>query len=280
VSSDGSIVVADGMPKRAEQMQPQHLSRQFPALRTITALILREVSTRFGRTPGGFAWAIMQPLATILILGAAFSLISRTPALGTSFILFKATGMLPYQMFQNTSSMIGKSLSFSGPLLAYPGVTWGDAFVARLILNVLVNVAITTLILTGIIVALDLTLILDWNKIVLAMTLGAVLGFGIGTLNCYLMERITIWANVWSIINAPMMIMSGVLIMYDDLPREAQEIIWYNPAIHITGLMREGFYSTYQPSYISITYVLTCAMIPMVLGLLLVRRYHRELLER
>ena len=51
--------------------------RSFPTLRTVAALVLREMSTRYGRTPGGFLWALLQPLATVLILGFAFSLLAR-----------------------------------------------------------------------------------------------------------------------------------------------------------------------------------------------------------
>ena len=257
---------------------PQRLRHR--AFRSISALVLREMATRFGRTPGGFAWAVLQPLAGIVILAFAFSLLAQSPSLGTSFVLFKATGMLPFTMFKTTSNLVGRSLSYSSGLLQYPGVHWIDALLARSLLNILVSVVVTILILTGIVVYEGLTLILDWPLIALSMSLAALLGVGIGTLNCYLFERITIWANVWSILTAPLMIASGVLILYEELPTFAQNILWYNPAMHITGIMRAGFYSTYQPSYISIPYVLFCSLIPLCIGLMLLRRYHLELLNR
>ncbi len=241
---------------------------------------MREVTTTYGRTPGGFIWAVVQPLATILVLGFAFSLLSRTPAMGTSFILFKATGLLAFGMFKGISNVIGRSLSYSAPLLAYPGVTWADAVLARFILNVLVEAVVAIIILTGIIMVEGLTLIYDWGSIFLAMSLAALLGLGIGVLNCFLFGRIDIWANVWGILTAPLMIVSGALIPYEDLPTMAQEVLWYNPVMHVTGLMRQGFYSTYEAQYVSIPFMLTCAMVPMVLGLILLRRHHRALLAR
>ena len=258
--------------------RPQRI--RYRAFRSISALVLREMATRFGRTPGGFLWAILQPLGTIIILALAFSLLARSPSLGTSFIMFKATGILAFQMFKTTSNMVGRSLSFSSGLLLYPGVNWIDAVLARTILNVLVSLVVSILILTGIVVFEGLTLILDWKLIFLAMALAAFLGFSIGMLNCFLFERISIWGNVWGILTAPLMIASGVLILYEDLPTFAQKVLWYNPAMHITGLMRAGFYSTYEPSYISVTFVMACCMIPLCLGLLLLRRYHLELLNR
>ncbi|MCB1361312.1 MAG: ABC transporter permease [Rhodobacter sp.] len=258
----------------------QSLQRSFPTARTISALVLREMTTRFGRTPGGFLWALLQPLATIIILGMAFSLLARSPALGTSFILFKATGMMPFQTFRSNSTMVGGSISYSRSLLMYPGVTWVDALLARFILNTLVMIVVTALILVGIVVVQGVTLIMDWNAVILSMALSAFLGLGVGTLNCFLTERIEIWSRIWQILNAPLMILSGVLMLPESLPTDIQYWLYYNPLIHLTGLMRQGFYSTYQPQYVSITYVLLWSMIPLMLGLILLRRYHRELINR
>lgn len=256
------------------------MTRRHAAGRSLAALILREMSTRFGRTPGGFFWALAQPLATILVLAFAFSLIAKSPALGTSFILFKATGLLPFQMFKSTSTLVGRSLSYSAALLAYPGVIWLDALLARFILNTLVTALVTVLILTGIVVIEDVTLILDWGALLLALALAALLALGVGALNCYLFERFEIWAQIWGIATAPLMLISGVLILYENTPPEAQGVLWFNPLIHVTGLMRAGFYSTYHPDYISLPYVIACALVPLVLGLLLLRRHHRTLLNR
>jgi len=244
------------------------------------ALILREMATRFGTRPGGYLWAIVQPLSIILILAFAFSLLMRTPSLGTSFILFKATGILAFQMFQQNSNLIARSLLFSKALLQYPRIVWIDVILARFILNVMIGLITSWIILAGVFVFEDIGTMLDWSKILTAFALAALLALGIGTLNVYMFMRFPVMQNLWTILTAPLMIISGVIILYEDLPHIGQEYLWYNPLLHITGLMRDGFYPVYQPEYVSLTYVLLWALIPLVLGLLLVRRHHRDLLER
>jgi capsular polysaccharide transport system permease protein len=64
------------------------------------------------------------------------------------------------------------------------------------------------------------------------------------------------------------------------MPGLAQSILWYNPILHLTGIMRAGFYPMYRPEYVSVEFVLLTILVPMTLGLLLLRRYHRELLNR
>jgi len=256
------------------------VTRSYPALRTIAALVLREMSTRFGRTPGGYIWAVLQPLASILLLALAFSFIALNPALGTSFVLFKATGMLVFQMFRAPSRTVGVSINYSRALLAYPGVTWADAVIARFLLNSMVMIVVSMIILTGVVLVEGLNLILNWPMIIGSMVMTSALAFGFGVFNAFMSERFEVYDNLWNIVTAPLMIASGVLFLFDDLPQFAQEILWYNPLIHTVGMMRAGFYSVYQPQYVSLLYVLICALVPMVMGLVLMRRYHRELLMR
>lgn len=254
--------------------------RRYAPLRSIAALILREMSTRFGRTPGGYVWVLLQPLAMIVLLAFVFELLMRSPKLGTSFLLFKATGFMWLQMVTGTAGLVGNAMSYSSALLRFPGVAWIDAILARFLLNFGVTIVVTCLILNAIVIYDDLRLTLNWGRVAYSVLLAGMLGFGVGCLNCYLFGRFPLWQRVWAILTRPMFIISGVIILYEDMPPLAQQVLWYNPVLHLTGMARDGFYPMYRPEYISVTYVLTCALVPMVLGLVLLRRYHRELLNR
>lgn len=260
--------------------EPRSAPPRGEAFRVVVALMLREMSTRYGRTPGGYVWAVAEPLGMIIVLGMAFELLANAPSLGTSFLLFKATGFMILQVFTVLGGQVGNALTFSAPLLRYPRVTWVDAIAARFLLNYLVVIVVTVLILWGIVIYDSLRLVPDWGAILLAMGLAAALGLGVGCLNCYLFMRFPVWNQLWRILTQPLFLISGVIFLYEDMPAFAQDIIWYNPLMHLTGLMREGFYPLYRPTYISLGYVALCVMAPMVLGLLLLRRFHRVLLNR
>jgi len=242
--------------------------------------MLREMSSRYGRTPGGYIWALLEPLGMIILLAFAWSMLARSPSLGTSFLLFKATGMLTLQMFTNLGSTVGQSMMYSRALLFYPRVNWLDALVARFLLNALVVTVVTTVILTGIMIYEDIRTVLDWGRIGLALLLTALLGLGVGSLNCFLFIRFPVWQSIWSIVTRPLFLISGVIVTYEDMPSLAQEVLWYNPLLHLTGIMRDGFYPIYSPQYISLAYIGAWILIPMVAGLLLLRQFHRDLLNR
>lgn len=268
-------------PPAAPALPPAEAgNRRFASSRTVAALILREMSTRYGRTPGGYLWGIVEPLAAIMILSLAFSLVMRTPSLGTSFILFYAAGYLPFDLYQTLSVTIARAIGFSRPLLKYPAVTWVDAVIARFLLNSLTGILITTLLMTGILMVIDARTVVDFPPIVTAIGLAMILGLGVGVLNCALAGLFPLWEMVWSIVTRPLFLASGIIFLYDIMPPLARDILWYNPLIHVVGRMRTGFYPTYTAPYINEIYVLSIALICLVLGLVLLGRYHRDILNR
>lgn len=258
---------------------PQGGVRPRAALRTILALMLREMSTRYGRSPGGYIWAVVEPLAGVMVLAVAFSLLMRSPPLGSSFVLFKATGMMPFLLYGTVSGAVSHAVGFSRPLLAYPGVTWMDTVLARFVLNTLTGVLVTFLVLGGIVVWTGSNTVIAAGPAMLSLGLVALLGLGVGSLNCFLFIRYPVWEQAWAIINRPLFLISGVLFLYESMPRVVQDILWWNPLMHLTGLMRKAFYPTYDANYVSVIYVLACAVIPLVVGLLLLRRHHQDLLH-
>ncbi|MFN3291857.1 MAG: ABC transporter permease [Gemmobacter sp.] len=259
---------------------PEKGPRPQSALRTVTALMLREMSTRYGRSPGGYIWAVIEPLFGILLLAVAFSLLVRSPPLGTSFVLFKATGMMPFMLYGGIANSVGHAVQYSRPLLNYPGVTWLDTIVARFVLNALTSILVTYLILTGILVWTGTRTVLDMGEIGMAIGLACLLGLGVGTMNCYLFMAFPVWEQAWAIITRPLFLISGILFVFEDLPRLVQQILWWNPLVHVIGLMRAGFYPMYAAAYVSLLYVLGVSMVLLVTGLLLLRRHHRDLLAK
>jgi capsular polysaccharide transport system permease protein len=130
--------------------RPVKARRSFAALRAIVALMLREMSTRFGRTPGGYVWAILEPIGALIVLAVVFSILLRVPSLGNSFLLFYASGYLPYTVYATVAASVQTAIMFSKPLLMYPAVSWLDAILARFVLNFLTGVVIFIIVFVGI----------------------------------------------------------------------------------------------------------------------------------
>lgn len=249
-------------------------------LRVVTALIIREMATKFGRSAGGYLWAILEPLGSILLLSIAFSFALRTPALGTSFILFYASGVIPFGMYRSMSQGVALAVRSNKGLLSYPVVTALDAVFAKFALNFLTTLVTATLLGAGIILGFGLHVNLDLAALISGLFLAALLGLGVGTVNCVLFGLYPTWKNVWSVLSRPLFILSGVLFLFESAPPTFQKILWWNPLIHVVALVRSGVYAEYNPLFISYPYVIGVALTLFVIGAYLLRRHTSLLLDQ
>jgi len=236
--------------------------------------MLREMASRYGRTPGGYLWAVLEPLGMIVMMAIGFGLLLRNPPLGGSFIMFYATGHLVYTLFLRINTSVMNALNFSRNLMVYPAVTWIDAVLARLILNALTDILVAYVLLLGIMQVVDHRSALDFTQIVIAFALAGTLGAGLGLINCVLISFFPIWKNIWAIATRPLFLASGIIWIFEELPALAQDVLWWNPLVHLTGMARDGFYTTYEPQFVTPNLVIIPALVMVALGLLLLRRYH------
>ena len=254
--------------------------RRFGTPRALLALMLREMVTTYGRSPGGYLWAVLEPVLAIALLSFAFSLAFHAPSLGVSFPLFYATGYLPYMLFHDVSGKTAGAIRFSQPLLNYAALTWIDLVLARFLLNLFTHLVIATLVFAGLVILLDTRTSVDLAHVLAAFGLTAVLAGGIGLINCYLFLAFPAWERVWQVLTRPLFIMSGVFFLFEDLPQEIQYFLWFNPLFHLTGEARHGFYSTYPADYVSLEYVLALGLGFGLLGLLLLSRHADGLIHK
>lgn len=254
-------------------------ARSFRMGRTVAALMLREMATTYGRSPGGYLWEILEPTLALALMTSLFSVFLSAPPIGDSFPLFFATGFLPFMLFNDAANRMATAINFSRPLLAYPSVTFVDAMFARLLLHSITNILVSIIVFSFIIFVLGATVRIQILSLALAYGLAIFLGFGIGSLNCYLMTAFPAWERAWQIITRPLFLISGVFTTFDALPAVAKTFLIWNPLIHIVGLAREGFFINYNGSYISVAYVVFLALITGTLGLMLLFRHHRGLME-
>lgn len=267
-------------PRNTGKLQTVGGRPRFATLRVIMALVLREMATSYGRSPGGYIWAILSPVAATAFISYIFSLGFRTPRLGDNFPIFFATGILPYNLFNQLSNNVAGAIGFSRALLAYPRVTYIDAIVARLSLAILTQLVVHAIILYGITTIWDTRTVFYVDRAAMSYAMCITLALGVGLCNCLLFTMYPLYRTVWSVATRPLFLFSGVLMLYETIPDRFKDYFWYNPVMHITGEMRGAFYLQYEAKYVTPTYVFSIAFVLIVAGLIFLRRYHRDMMER
>jgi lipopolysaccharide transport system permease protein len=77
-------------------------------------LIWRDVKIRYKQTAIGAAWAILQPLLTMLMFTVIFSNIAHLPSDGVPYPIFSFTALLPWNLFagalnRSVASLVGQA---------------------------------------------------------------------------------------------------------------------------------------------------------------------------
>jgi len=239
--------------------------------RVLFALVMREMTTRFGRSHGGYLWALIEPVGFIALLSVAFSQIAHSPPVGRSFPLFYATGYIAFSFYSDIAALTGRAVQVNRPLLNYPAVRPLDTVLARFLLQALTGLTVAAAIFTGILAVLSEQVRLDPVALLICFALAAGLGLGVGLINCSLFALSKTWERVYGVASRPLFLVSAVFFTFGSLPAFVREVLWWNPIIHLVGLMRAGFYPVYDASYVSILYVGSLALGLTALGLALMR---------
>jgi lipopolysaccharide transport system permease protein len=80
-------------------------------------LIWRDLKVRYKQTALGAAWAIIQPLLTMLVFSLFFGRLAHVPSDGVPYPLFAFTGLVPWTFFANAITQSSNSLIGSQHLI-------------------------------------------------------------------------------------------------------------------------------------------------------------------
>ncbi len=77
-------------------------------------LTWRDIKVRYKQAVLGIAWAVLQPLMTMLIFTVIFGTLLKTPSQGIPYPLFSLTALLPWQLFasalqRSSTSLVGNA---------------------------------------------------------------------------------------------------------------------------------------------------------------------------
>jgi capsular polysaccharide transport system permease protein len=246
--------------------------------RVITAMILRDIKTRFGRNRFGLVWVLLEPilfLAGFLML--RFFLETRVP-FGQNMALFLLTGILVFRTFSSIATRAQASLTANRALLAYPPVKPFDIIAARICLETMV-MFVVWVIFFGLLAAWsEQKVIVHFDRFFEATSALVLLSASMGVFNAVMAALSATWERIWPLIRLPLLFLSGIFYVPILMPPWVQAIIWWNPVLHCVEWLRTATYVTYDP-LLDKSYVLIFSSVVLALGLLIERGYRHVILS-
>ena len=110
--------IADAAPRAAEVVRIRSsagwraldLAELWRYRELLWFLALRDIQLRYKQTVLGVAWAVLQPLLTMVIFTVFFGMLAKLPSDGVPYPLFVLVGLLPWQLFAYALTQSSNSL--------------------------------------------------------------------------------------------------------------------------------------------------------------------------
>ncbi len=143
-------------------------------------LTWRDIKVRYKQTALGAAWAIIQPLFTMLVFSLFFGRLAKVPSDGIPYPIFCYTALVPWTFFANGLTQSSNSLVGSSNLITkvyFPRLTIPLATVLSGIIDFLLAFGI--LLVMMIYYSVPLSLKILWFPVFLSLALVTSLGVGL-----------------------------------------------------------------------------------------------------
>lgn len=242
----------------------------------IGALLLREMSSRFGRENLGFVWLFAEPALLGGTIGLVHHLSGHGLPGGLSIPVFWVLGYVPFYMVRSIVNRAPVAIAGNQGLLYHRRVTVLDVLLAR---NILEGAAVIGTM--GVFMAFFGITLGVWPHDPALVVIGLVLMWGIchgislllASLAVYteLVERLT---HLVTYLSLPLI---GAFFMVFWLPPDAAEGALWIPTVHCFEIIRRGQFGHAVPTTFDIPYVLACIALLNLLGMAALRKARRDL---
>ncbi|MBE0593474.1 MAG: ABC transporter permease [Gemmatimonadales bacterium] len=105
------------------------LAELWRARESIRILALRDIKVRYKQTVLGVAWAIIQPLLTMIVFTVIFDRLAKVPSDGVPYPLFTFAALLLWQLYSGSVSVAASSLVSNAGLVT-------KVYIPRLVLPI------------------------------------------------------------------------------------------------------------------------------------------------
>lgn len=248
-------------------MMPAFARRQG---RIVGALIMREMTTRFGRQGLGFAWLVAEPMLFCFGVLILWSFTKPAYEHGVRLAPFVMTGYMCLILIRHLISLLSTAIPANVGLLYHRHVTALHILIARVLLEVggatiaFMVVYVALLALGQVSLPQDYLLIYGgWIVVAWAST-------GLALVMTGLVMRFEVFERVVSLISYVMIPISGAFFMVAWLPPGFRHFVLFIPFVHGVEMVRAGVFGEFVETHYDMPYALAVGTILNIIGLLLV----------
>jgi ABC-type polysaccharide/polyol phosphate export permease len=254
----------------------------------IWTFALRDLRARFTATSLGLVWALVVPLATVLIYSTVFAVIFRAqaPPMGNGdagiFAVWFFCGLVPWNMFsQSVNAALASIVGMGGMLqkVYIPSFVPVTSAVITVVLEKLLEAVV-------LLATLVLFLNVAWTWVLFPVVILGVaafatsVGYVLAVANVHFRDT----GQIFAIVLQMWFFLTPVMYPVDLIPEEwrgipLRTIFSLNPMTQFVNITRDLLYGLTLPSAGSVLYVTVCTAAAGAVAVLVHRRWGRDLAE-
>lgn len=263
--SDSTVVGARAAPRPVRT--PLQIQRD-----VIYALLIREVSSRFGKSRASFLWVLFEPVAHLVFPIAMFGFALERALPGIDYPVFLVYGFLPFLVFKTICLQIMEGARVSRGLMSYRQVLLMDVFVANALAYCSVEAMVFAVVLAGL-AMLGFDVFPIWPmELGGVLVLTVLLAFALGLLFGALTSVVPDAKALVRVLFIPLYFLSGILFPISHFPEEWVQWLAINPVLHLVEMSRAAAVAHYVPMRaMSLEYVTAVTVVSLFIGLALYR---------
>jgi capsular polysaccharide transport system permease protein len=248
--------------------------------RVISALLMREVITRFGRENVGVLWLIAEPMLFTLGVATLWSAAGLHHGSSIPIVAFAVTGYSSVLLWRNTVSRCNSGIQQNSNLLYHRNVRVIDVFVTRILLEMAGATASFAILALFFATIEWIAPPVDALKVVAGWAMlawfGAAMAILVGAATAYSEVVDRIWHPTAYLLFP----LSGAAFMVDWLPPAMQTAVLWLPMVHGVELLREGYFGDVVRTHYDMGYMASVNLMLTLVGLVVLRDAGRRVEAR
>lgn len=245
--------------------------------RVIIALMIRELTTRFGRENIGFLWVMAEPLLFATLVGTLYSYMIGDEEHGVGVVAFIASGYIPLTVMRNSFGRCVNIFVANSALLYHRQVKVLDFVIVRFMVE-MIGGMMAYVVIGTILIFFDLFPVPSNIGYMLAgWFLYMLFVFSVCLVIAPLSETSEVLEKLLPVTVYVAIPLSGTFNMASWLGPEARDVILYSPLVNGMEMMRYGLFGDAVRPYYNIWVPLGASAAVSMVGLALCRRVRRTL---
>jgi len=252
--------------------RPIPIPKRSPWIRqcqVISALLKREITTRFGEYKLGFFWMLLEPLLSVIIIGIIIGSIAGRTVPEIPYAYFLLNGRLLMKLFTGPMKAGMNAIESNRGLLVYPNVKPLDIFITRFFYELITTIfSFTLFCLIGLWMGMEIS-IARLDVLVACMLVTWLTGCGLGLIFGVAAAYVKEVEKVVAVVQSPLLFISAVLFPVAAMPTSTQKILLLNPLVHTIEVSRNALFPFYRIYGPNLTFPTVVMILVLGLGLVL-----------